>query len=182
MTPTTDADGNFIDVSICEADYPDHIPVPYGIQKPASELSSLSEQGFKAVRGLLTEGRYLTFEMNGLALANPGPQGSSFVTTRASKAHSGIAQRWVLHQLVAGENKFTISSAQDGRYIGTGATFCESNSAAEVFTINFVGSQGYSLQTANGQYLAADQSRGPQFGTNSNKPSYFSIFSVTYTS
>lgn len=34
QTPTTDSSGNFIDVSICEAAYPNQAPPPYGIVSP----------------------------------------------------------------------------------------------------------------------------------------------------
>jgi phospholipase C len=73
-TPPTDANRNWDAASICVAEY-GHFgpPIPYGPENEALDPSALSENGFKDVRGYLTEGRYLVIEMNSYALTNPSP-------------------------------------------------------------------------------------------------------------
>lgn len=67
--PSTDSKGNWNGYAVCEATYNvTRPPVPYGQQSEATSL--VTEEGFKPVRGQLTEGRYLTFEVNGYALTN----------------------------------------------------------------------------------------------------------------
>ncbi|GJJ13152.1 hypothetical protein Clacol_007403 [Clathrus columnatus] len=66
--PTMNSQGQFINVEICLNMFPQPAPpVPYGEQ--TRENSLLVENGYKIVRGSLTEGRFLVFETNGVALA-----------------------------------------------------------------------------------------------------------------
>jgi len=64
-------------------------------------LSLLVEQRYKRVRGRPTEGRFLTLEMVGLALANL--DGETVGAAAASEAHAEVRQRWVLHTVGGGE-------------------------------------------------------------------------------
>jgi phospholipase C len=80
-------------------------------------MSLLVEEGYKPVRGKLTEGRYLTFETLGLALSNV--QGQFVSVSLATDRHERLDQRWIVHS-VGGPNygnKFYIQSALDGQYI-----------------------------------------------------------------
>lgn len=80
-------------------------------------MSLLVEEGYKAVRGKLTEGRYLTFETLGQALSNV--QGVFAGVSLATDRHERLDQRWILHS-VGGPNygnEFYIQSALDGQYI-----------------------------------------------------------------
>jgi len=80
--------GNYIGAATCEATYKDtQPPVPYGAANANQNMSLLTEEGFKQVRGDLTEGRYLTFEMNGFALANVNNQ---LTFTKATAQHNDI--------------------------------------------------------------------------------------------
>jgi phospholipase C len=171
--PHTNAQGIYDGSSHCEALYAvQRPPVPYGEQ--STDVSALSEKGFKSVRGALTEGRYLTLEFGGYALANTG--NSDFTTTRATSSHDDVAQRWVVRSLAEGGNTFTISSAKDGRYIGSHTSLVHHASGAETYTITYVPSTGYALQKENGKYLTVDGSGTVQI---TKDATYFSLFSVT---
>jgi phospholipase C len=136
-----------------------------------------SEQGFKSVRGDLTEGRYLVLEMAGYALTNSGTGNLS--ATSATAKHEGKAQRWVAHQLAAGGEQFTFSSAVDGSYIGGGGALVGNTTQAVVMSVEDLGNgAGYSLSGTSG-YLQI--SSAGQVGM-ASKVAGFSVFSVTYNS
>jgi phospholipase C len=186
-TPHTDANGNYDAASLCEAEY-SHFgpPIPYGPENEALDPSTLSEDGFKNVRGYLTEGRYLVLEMNGYALTNPSATATDFTATAATSTHSAKTQRWVLHTTGGtgtdggtGSGTFTISSALDGRYIKSHTSLGKGASNAETYTIADLGNgQGYTLVKENGKYLIID-SNGVVDITG-DTPMGFQVFSVTY--
>ncbi|RMD42635.1 hypothetical protein DV735_g2485, partial [Chaetothyriales sp. CBS 134920] len=129
-------------------------PVPYGNQ--TEETSLVAEKGFKSVRGYLTEGRFLTFEAAGFALANDGGNCRTVSTSPATASHSDLAQRWVIHETATDSRKYTISSVVDGRYIGEHGTLV-SKDRATVFSISYLGGgRGYTLLAANGKYITID--------------------------
>lgn len=175
--PSTDGSGKYNGYSLCQAKYPhdSRPPVPYGQQSEASALAT--EQGYKAVRGQLTEGRLLVFEMNGFALASSSSGSTSLTATRASPNHEIMAQRWVLHQLKQGGNKFTLESVSTSKCAaGLGAMVSCAQSTP--ITINDLGNgQGHSLQTSNGQYISIDKNGKVVL---SSKVAGFQVFSVTY--
>lgn len=92
-------------------------PVPYGVKNANQNMSQLVEAGFKQVRGELTEGRHLTFEMFGLALSNI--KGELTGISPATKAHDDPKQRWIIHTVggPGAGNQFYIQSALDKKYI-----------------------------------------------------------------
>ncbi len=173
-TPHQDANGNWDGASICEAEY-GHFgpPIPYGPENEALVPSTLSEDGFKTVRGYLTEGRYLVFEMNGYALTNPSPTATDFTATPATLTHNAKNQRWVLHATGGtatdggvGAGTFTVTSALDGRYI-------KSHTSAD-----FGNGLGYTLVKENGKYLNINSDGVIDIiGT---IPVGFQVYSVTY--
>lgn len=170
--PHTDSNGIFDGSSFCEATYPITRPtVPYGNQ--STDISALSEQGFKEMRGALTEGRFIVFEQNGLALTNSGfKTGDIFSVSRATNDHSDINQRWVVHQQEAGGDQFTISSAVDGQVAVSQSTGIR----AELFTVGFVSGSGYSLQGKNGNFVSVSDGKVVL----STQKSFWKAFSVTY--
>lgn len=187
-TPHTDSSGNWDASSICVAKY-GHFgpPIPYGPENEALDPSTLSEDGFKQLRGYLTEGRYLVFEMNGFALTNPSLTATDFTATKATSGHEDKKQRWVIHQTGgtavdggAGGGTFTISSALDGRYAKSHTSLGTGVSGAETYTIADLGNgQGYTLVKENGKYLTIDNNGVIDIiGT----PMGFYIYSVTYQS
>ncbi|TVY36356.1 Non-hemolytic phospholipase C [Lachnellula subtilissima] len=178
--PHTDASGNYDGASYCESQHNNTRPlVPYDTQIDAKNVSSLSEQGFKEMRGALTEGRYIVFEMGGYALTNPGKPAGVFTATKATSQHESIAQRWVVYNLVDGGNTFTVSSARDGRYIGSHTGLVDSETGAETYTVGFVAGKGYSLQKENGKYVTIDGNGAVQVVGN---VTYYKGYSVTYAS
>jgi len=167
--------GQWNGYAICEATYKtQRPPIPYGKQNVSSSL--FSENGFKGVRGYLTEGRYLTFEMNGYALTNTN---GHLTASKATAAHDAKSQRFVLHQREG--SGFAITSAVDHSSVtGPGAMRPGGyTAAAETFTLTDLGNgKGQTLRAGgNGQYLS--------IGTN-GQVSYthasvgFKVFSVTY--
>lgn len=141
--------------------------------------SLVSEPGFKSIRGYLTEGRYLTFEYGGYALTNPGVPATQFTATPATSGHESINQRWIVHGLTEEGTNFNITSALDGRYIGSHTSLVNHVTGAEVYTVTFQSSSGYSLQKENGDYLTIDSTGTVQITT---KETFFKAYSVTYTS
>lgn len=136
-----------------------------------------TEEGFKIIRGSLTEGRFLTFEAHGYAFTNPD-RGIFVTATKTTSGHENIKQRWILHQPDADVNKFTISSAADGKYITVLGTLSASASAAHSFIITDLGgSKGYTIKTLAGLYITLTQGGLILL---SIIPTEFSLYSVTY--
>jgi phospholipase C len=169
---------DFITETIC-ADKYDPLPVvPFGKQDSLySETSLYTEDGFKKVRGSLTEGRYLTFEAYGNALTNQ--KHSNVVSTAAATPnHEQIEQRWVIHEVDSDKNQFTISSAADGKYITVNGALSSKASAAHHFAITDLGgSKGYTIKTLGGLYLTLSKRGAVSI---SKTPTSFTIYSVTY--
>jgi phospholipase C len=174
--PLQNSQGSYTGYSQCEQTYTTQRPtVPYGNQTVAGSL--VSEPGFKSVRGALTEGRYLVFEMNGYALSNSG-SGTAGAST-ATPQHEQKSQRWVVHQLQQSGTVFNVSSAVDGTFIASDGSLTSAQSSAAGLTVQDLGNgQGYTVLGSSG-YLA--------IGVNgtltwSAAASGFSLFSVTYSS
>lgn len=90
-------------------------PIPYGPGNANQNMSSLVEEGYKRVRGQLTEGRFLTFETGGKALTNSN--GRFVGIANATERHDDIRQRWVINAVDGSSNTFYIQSALDRQYI-----------------------------------------------------------------
>ena len=185
-TPHTDSGGNWDGSSYCESLYAEQQPpVPYG-QQQVRNMSSLSEKGFKPVRGALTEGRYLAFESQGYALQQSSSSnsssasnatGASLTTGKAMAEHDKRSQLFVIHQLQDGSNQFQVSSAVDAAYLTSTLGFTNGTDGAGTFTIQYLGGgQGYSVQLSGGQYLSVSSTGAlSQTGATTG----FSVFSVT---
>ncbi|KAB8349426.1 hypothetical protein FH972_023453 [Carpinus fangiana] len=174
QTPSKDSKGNYNGYSLCESSHTSTKPkVPYGNQTEASAL--VSEQGFKPVRGYLTEGRYLVFEMGSYGLANAAGK----PTAAAAPKHDAKAQRFVLHQSGPLSTKFTVSSAVDGKYLTSTGTYVAGTSGAASFNIVDKGNgAGYSVQSvSDGKYWTIDNNGNLVRGTTATG---FKVFSVTY--
>ncbi|CAG8385481.1 unnamed protein product [Penicillium salamii] len=186
-TPDTNSKGDYVGTSNCQSRHAQtRPPVPYGEQDNTTDTNSLwFEEGYKEVIGYLTEGRYLVFEKDGLAITNTGKT-DKLTTSPATSRHNDKPQRWIIHYNENEESQvFTISSALDGRWIGSnGALLPKSQSAgAAQVHISFLGpSQGYTLQFAgpkqyidiDGQGVLSVRSRGADVASG------YKIVSVSY--
>ncbi|CAK4031443.1 Non-hemolytic phospholipase C [Lecanosticta acicola] len=191
--PSTDSKGNWNGYSVCQATYGDNPRpvVPYGAQNESTALAT--EQGFKSMRGNPTEGRYLTFEMNGYALTHNA--NGSLTASPSTAKHDSKTQRFILLQGSASTSSFAIISAVDGRAINSaGDGFRNSGgswqgkyfrggdeaAAVESYTIRDLGmGRGYSIQNCNGEYLSVDLEGRVQ---SRRAAGAFGIFSVSYDS
>ncbi|KAJ5218926.1 non-hemolytic phospholipase C precursor [Penicillium cinerascens] len=111
--------GPWAQPSLCLSEYPDNQPaVPFGSANANQNMSLLVEEGFKQVRGQLSEGRYLVFEISGFALTNV--RGKIVDLSPATAAHEDIRQRWVIHAADDAPipTSFYIQSALDKTYLG----------------------------------------------------------------
>ncbi|WPG98303.1 Hypothetical protein R9X50_00109100 [Acrodontium crateriforme] len=172
--------GNYIGTTKCQSDYKNHYPpVPYGEDNVNQDMSKIPEQGFKAVRGTLTEGRYLTFEHSGYALTNNGH--GHLTASKATAKHEQISQRWILHQQGLGDsNVFIIQSAKDKTYLKINMQLTKNIKDATQFTIKSLGTpKGYTIQAANGQGLTTTSWGGIE-QYQGFSPAGLSVFSVTY--
>ncbi|KAJ5614642.1 phosphoesterase family-domain-containing protein [Penicillium herquei] len=185
-TPATNSDGSYVGTSNCEAQYPSPRPaVPYGDQDNSTN-TMFFEDGFKEVVGYLTEGRYLVFEKAGAALTAPtDSKNSNLQTTTATDDHETKAQRWIIHYNDDEESGiFTISSALDGRWIGSRGSLIDADDSARAapLRITFLGNgNGYNIQYTSkaGQYLSAEEDGS--FTLVSSAPTEgFKAYSVTY--
>lgn len=156
--------------------------MPYGNQ--TLEGSLVYEDGFKQVIGALTEGRYLTFEMNGYALTNPSSDAKATGSVSASKAtstHGSKNQRWIIHYANDTQNGiFQVSSALDGRFIGkNGSLVPASKQAASAanFNITFSSGNGYSVEY-DGEYLTIGTNG--KLITSTKSAAGIQIYSVSY--
>lgn len=155
-------------------------------------MSLLVEEGYKSVRGKLTEGRYLTFETLGLALSNV--QGYFTGVSLATDRHEKLHQRWILHS-VGGPNygsDFYIQSALDGQYIAQYpiiGSLTGDKDKAQAFTITYhADTVSYRISPAEiqGKYVSITpkMTKNPrnndQITWTGNGFGDFKIFSVSY--
>ena len=174
--PLTNSAGSYTGYSQCSSTYGSNPrpAVPYGQQTVAGSL--FSEQGFKSVRGALTEGRYLVFEMNGFAITNSG---GAIAAAASTQQHELKIQRWIAYQLQPAGNAFNISSAVDGTFISSNGSLSSNPSSAAPLSINDLGNgKGYTISGSSG-YLQIDSSGNLLWASGQNG---FSLYSVTYNS
>lgn len=136
---------NYIGAAMCQARHTTaHPPIPYGKENAEQDTSLLVEEGFKQVRGALTEGRYLVFERDGHAMANTW---GNLTSSNATKEHELLNQRWVLNLVTeTGTQEFFIRSALDQAYITSNKTLTLDKQNAEIFTITDLGNgKGYRI-------------------------------------
>ncbi len=177
--PLTNKKGEYIETAQCQSLYPvQRPPVPYGEQTLDDAL--FFEDGFKEVIGSLTEGRYLVLEKSDFALTNTGKDARLSVSA-ATDDHQPKSQRWVVHYTGDPESDiFTISSALDGRWLGSDAKLVNQSSQAAQVKIEFVASQGYTLQYVDGPYLDVTSDGSLTLSGSQKSANGYKLFSVTY--
>lgn len=168
-------------------------PVPYG--KQTEKFSLYAENGYKKLRGELTEGRYLVIENN-----SKNPEGlkrrdtlrgrrdtDAFASDEGTENYDSLDERFILYQgdLIADQTSedvfsadYYLQSVANGKFIGEDVKPAEKNSDAAQLEINFTPGKGYTIRS-NGKYLTFDKSslQPPQF---QSKETFFNIYSVTY--
>lgn len=150
--------------------------IPYGNQ--TEEDSLVYEDGYKGLRGYLTEGRYLVFESNGFALTRDESLIDIVYSSGAASNYNSISQRWVLHAQTQEGTTFKISSAVDGSYIALDYFLTSDESNGEVYEIVYAGNGQYTIKGSLGFYMSiTDGLLVPTL-----EPGYFNIWSVTYSS
>ncbi|KAF4989206.1 hypothetical protein FGRMN_9263 [Fusarium graminum] len=176
--PHTNSKGDYDGSSHCASLYGNGRPaIPYTSEGANNDTASLSEKGFKSVRGLLTEGRTLVFEASGQAMS-VSSSGKTVALANATVKHDSVQQGWVVHAVEIGGNDFTISSANNGLYICSKLKLCKDADTATVFTVDFEPSKGHSFEDKrSGMYLTA--SRKQKLGWKEEQ-SFWKTFSVTY--
>ncbi|KAJ9133694.1 Phosphoesterase-domain-containing protein [Pleurostoma richardsiae] len=183
IPPHTSSDGAYNGAAYCEATYPDQRPpVPYeGEDGATTDVSSLSEEGFRSVRGYLTEGRWLTFEQGALALTNSvSSHGcAQLKSSVATQGHESVGQRWVVHAVEIGGSQFRISSAVNNTWLTDRPSLTNLGSRAGVFDLSYVPGSGHAIRTSGGAFLGLDATGAVVV---QDKASYWDAFSVTYHS
>jgi phospholipase C len=159
----------------CNAEYGSDVvpPIPYGTQ--TLEEALFYEDGFKGVRGALTEGRHLVFEALGYALTS----GEAKLTgTKATAAHETPSQRLVIHINELGGNQFKISDDSGDKWLGESADWYDSEDDGCWCYINYVGNGAYNIQQVDGgKYVNL---KGAGHISIAHDPVNYSLYSVSY--
>ncbi|GJJ10990.1 hypothetical protein Clacol_005219 [Clathrus columnatus] len=179
--PLLDSNGNFIGSPTCQAEFPNpQPPIPYGQQ--TRETSLQIENGFKPVRGALTEGRFLVFETKGLALTYSSLLGLTL--GKAVPKHDNDDQRFILHATApppATTFNLQFAGSPKRGYVDNNNRETSSISKAAVFNITDLGNgKGYTIdQTSGGagQFLDLLLTELSEIFT--HEPPTFSVYSVT---
>ncbi|KAG6293848.1 hypothetical protein E4U46_007092 [Claviceps purpurea] len=138
-------------------------PVPYGKENAEQDMDELVEDGFKPIRGAITEGRYVTIESNGFGLTSCHREGGIVVAVKATASHERIQQRWILHAVVEGDrfgNAFYLQAAADDddkKYISAHGRLVADMSRAQAFVIEYQAKGStYTLRRsdASGRYVS----------------------------
>ncbi|KAG5983223.1 hypothetical protein E4U55_000513 [Claviceps digitariae] len=170
--------------------------VPYGRQNAEQDMDALVENGFKPIRGAITEGRYVTIESNGLGLASR--RHSGVVATEATKSHERLEQRWILHAAVQGDrfgNTFYLQAAADKSYISANGSLAADVGQAQAFVIEYQANGAtFTLRRSDtpGSYVSFGTGAGPgprranwqrhghRIVWDDDEPGLFKIYGVNY--
>ncbi|WFD28763.1 phospholipase C [Malassezia nana] len=166
---------------VCSFKFGDNVQpkVPYG--KFNEEESLRVEQGYKPVRGDITEGRYLTFEVGQKALSHKGDKLSS---TQAQKNHDAPEQRFIVHWqgTQPKDQRFLISTASKNnrRYLTESlALDSNKNNAAEFSIVDLRNGKGHAIINAKTQKQISMDEQG-QVSVKGEADSGFQVYSVTF--
>ncbi|KFG83874.1 extracellular phospholipase C [Metarhizium anisopliae] len=169
-------------------------PVPYGEANAGQNMEELVEDGFKQVRGAITEGRYITIESNGLSLGHAG--NGHVVALESAEEHDDARQRWVLHAVDGNRfgNTFHLQSASEKSYVSKNGSLTTKKSAARAFIFEYE-AQGstYTLRAKgakSGKYVSLGKSskHDAEYRENAGKITWeghgsrFEIYAVNYQS
>ncbi|KAJ6440221.1 non-hemolytic phospholipase C precursor [Purpureocillium lavendulum] len=129
--------------------------IPYGKENVEQNMASLVEDGYKLVRGAITEGRFVTIESNGFALARNSK--GRVIAVESYRTHNEIKQRWILRSSDGNRfgNSYYLQSAVDNMYIASDGNLTKDQNRAQIFdfTYNAAGST-YTLGAGNGRHVS----------------------------
>ncbi|WFD41109.1 phospholipase C [Malassezia japonica] len=149
--------------------------VPYGKQNEEDALRV--ESGYKPTRGDLTEGRLLSFEANGYALAHGGHR---LGASKAQDSHNGENQLFVIYWQGSApkDNRFLIGTAgSNPRYLTSSLKFTSSpKKATEYSFVDQGNGQGYTITETHSQKQLSITKDGSVAHANY---ATFTIYSVT---
>jgi phospholipase C len=166
-----------VSTSLCQQEYNNvQCPIPYGQQNETTAL--YAETGYKKVRGNLTEGRYLVFELviSGQSITLQ----SNFNGAPACNEYSCEDERFVVYQQGdAFSNVFRIQSASGQGWIGGNGDVQGpvSHSDSQLVTINYDAANGYTIQTTDGSFVTFSNN---QPVSTQSEAVYFNIYAVSY--
>ncbi|KAH8809442.1 putative non-hemolytic phospholipase C precursor [Xylogone sp. PMI_703] len=184
--------GPWAQPALCLSEFSEHsVPIPFGPENANQDLSKLVEEGFKNVRGRLSEGRFVVFESDHLALTNVNRKLVDALP--ATAAHDNIHQRWVLHLVgdALTSDTFYIQSAADNTYIASSplGSLTSDIKRAQAFTISYTPNGAvYTLSPSNhkggknSQKFVSFKGNGRHSSItwDSGREGKFKIFSVNY--
>lgn len=132
--------------------------VPYGQENANENMDNLVEEGYKEVRGAITEGRYVTIESDGLGLGRA--KSGQVIGIATADKHEDKAQRWILTSSDGNRfgNSFHIQSAVDKSFVGSNGRLTKDQSGAQAFIFEYqAAGSTYTLRQAgagNDQYVS----------------------------
>ncbi|KAL6825781.1 putative phospholipase C [Trichoderma sp. SZMC 28015] len=182
QTPHTDSNGVYDGSSYCQSLYSDvQPPIPYTGNGVITNMPSQVEQGFKPMRGMLTEGRHIVLEANGFALAQKTAYASSLTVSRATARHDTPSQRWIAHAVVIGGADFTLSDDAGNNYICVSGVLCKDARNAVVFTVSYKSGKGYAFNVKGTQrYLSIGGRGSSSYVSLTGGLGYWQAYSVSY--
>ncbi|THU97862.1 hypothetical protein K435DRAFT_838374 [Dendrothele bispora CBS 962.96] len=158
-------------------------PIPYGNQTEEDAL--VTEQGFKSVRGSLTEGRFLVFESGDSAIALSSDNTTLGTANVSETKFDEPSQRFVVYATDpsdASAKTFKISAGADLQgnstmYVNSDLGFGEKDDGA-VFSVTFNGvSSGYVFEETESGKVLGIEDESVALG---DSQTGFKLFSVTF--
>ncbi len=132
--------------------------VPYGPQNANEDMNNLVEDGYKEIRGAITEGRYIVIESNGVGLGRT--KDGKVVGIAASDKHDDKSQRWIITNSDGDRfgKSFYIQSASDSNFVTSNGALTKDQSQAQAFIFEYEpGTATHTLRRAgagNGEYVS----------------------------
>lgn len=160
--------GPWVGASKCQNGYAhgNYPKIPYGKENLAQNMDALVEDGFKQLRGAITEGRYITIEAAASGLGLTRTKKGKVIAASGDGAHKDILQRWVLH--TADDNRFgkafyLQSAALEKGFIAPNGRLTKDRKDAQVFLFEYsAAGTAFTLQVqgANGgKYVSFGEKR-----------------------
>ncbi|KAJ8097233.1 phosphoesterase family-domain-containing protein [Lipomyces tetrasporus] len=174
------SDGAYIATTICQEENKGYTqpPIPYGNQTLQDAL--WAEEGYKHLRGALTEGRYVVFSQKwkqGTYAIGKYKSSDNIHSLSTASNFSGERYRFIVYQVGDAFSKEFYIQSVFGEYLTHSGRFASTKAKADIFSINYTASKGYTIKSPAGQYLGTSPYGGITW---TDQKSYFDVVSVTY--